>query len=328
MKNLSQFYENTRCEYYPCHKNTDHINCLFCYCPFYAWERCPGKNEYKITKSGKRVKVCTDCNFPHKADNYDQIIKYLKMGEDEYRDFAQNEIKHDCNYEPIFYGIGVGPGDSDLITIKAANIIRNVDVLILPGKDKDNCRAYAIAVKSIPEISNKECIFMPFPMSMKEPELTQFHREVAECVESYMQDGKSVGFLTIGDVSVYSTYDYIENMVKADGYATEYISGIPSFIAAASRLGIPLAVGSEEIHIIPGSADMLGALTLPGTKIFMKSGKGLSELKAILETEEQLNNINVYAVSNCGMDNEVVTIGAENIEVEREYLTVVIVKNK
>lgn len=316
----SKFFENKECEYYPCHKGLDEINCMFCYCPFYSWKECPGKNEYKEKEDGRRVKVCTNCTFSHDKNNYDEVIKYLKLGEDA---FYKEQHKIDCK----FYGIGVGPGEASLITKQAEDIIKAVDVLILPAKDRESCRAYVIAEKAIPHIKGKECIFIPFPMSMKEPELSQFHRNVANQVETILDENKSVGFLSIGDVSIYSTFVYVEELVSADGYATEYISGIPSFCAAAGRLGIPLTLGNEQMHIIPGSADIDEALSLKGTLIFMKSGKRLIELKQRLLSDDSLDSTKVYAVSNCGMDNEIISIGAENISEESGYLTVVVVKN-
>lgn len=71
-----RYFENRSCEYYPCH-NLDSMNCLFCYCPMYNYSDCPGDNYYK-DKNGKKVKVCTNCTFPHQPDNYDYIIQFLK----------------------------------------------------------------------------------------------------------------------------------------------------------------------------------------------------------------------------------------------------------
>jgi len=319
MENNFRFFENRECEYSPCHKGTDNINCLFCYCPFYGWEVCPGKNEYISKPDGRRIKVCTDCTFPHIPENRDKVIEYLKMGQ---ADFAKSKNP----LEIKFYGIGVGPGDSSLITRQAERIIRLVDVLILPAKDKESCRAYNIAADAIPEIAGKEWVFMPFPMSMKEPELSEFHRLVADRVEEYLDNGKSVGFLSIGDVSIYSTFSYVEVLVAEDGYDTEYIAGIPSFVAAASRLSTYLTLGNDEMHIIPGSADIDEALRLNGTRVFMKSGKRLKELKNRLSQVSEIQECDIMAVSNCGMVNEIISVGLENISEESGYLTVVIVR--
>ncbi len=72
-----RFFENKACEYYPCHKGVNGFNCLFCYCPMYLLENCPGNPEY-MEKDGKKIKVCTNCTFPHQAENYDAVMKVLK----------------------------------------------------------------------------------------------------------------------------------------------------------------------------------------------------------------------------------------------------------
>ena len=76
MKNSYRYFENRECQYYPCHKGMDEINCLFCYCPLYCLEHCPGNHKY-IDVNGTMLKECTDCTFPHQAENYDTIIKFL-----------------------------------------------------------------------------------------------------------------------------------------------------------------------------------------------------------------------------------------------------------
>lgn len=76
MKNSSRFFENKECEYYPCHKGVEDFNCLFCYCPLHRLEHCPGTPEF-IEVSGKVIKDCSNCTFPHKPENYDVIMKFL-----------------------------------------------------------------------------------------------------------------------------------------------------------------------------------------------------------------------------------------------------------
>ena len=78
MENSSRFFANKDCEYYPCHKCSVDINCLFCYCPLYEYD-CPGNYKYVEVK-GKKVKSCMDCVFPHVAENYDKVIEILKQG--------------------------------------------------------------------------------------------------------------------------------------------------------------------------------------------------------------------------------------------------------
>lgn len=74
MENSHRFFENRACRYFPCHKGLEDINCLFCYCPMYLREYCPGNPQY-LEKDGKKIK---DCTFPHRPENYDKIIQVLK----------------------------------------------------------------------------------------------------------------------------------------------------------------------------------------------------------------------------------------------------------
>ena len=76
MENCYKFFENRGCEYYPCHKGLKDFNCLFCYCPMYKRQNCPGNPNYKEI-NGKVVKLCDGCSFPHDPNNYETIIQIL-----------------------------------------------------------------------------------------------------------------------------------------------------------------------------------------------------------------------------------------------------------
>ncbi len=78
MENSSRFFANKSCRYYPCHEGAEELNCLFCYCPMYFLPRCPGDPEY-IERDGKTIKKCTQCVFPHVPENYDKVVKILKL---------------------------------------------------------------------------------------------------------------------------------------------------------------------------------------------------------------------------------------------------------
>ncbi|MCM1111721.1 MAG: cysteine-rich small domain-containing protein [Muribaculum sp.] len=77
MEHSYRFFENRACEYFPCHEGLEALNCLFCYCPFYLREQCPGSPRF-AEKDGKPLKICTDCTFPHQPEHYDDIIRLLK----------------------------------------------------------------------------------------------------------------------------------------------------------------------------------------------------------------------------------------------------------
>ncbi len=76
MADSSRFFANKACEFYPCHKMEEDINCLFCYCPLYDRD-CPG-DYVMMEKEGRKIKNCRGCSFPHKAENYDLVISMLK----------------------------------------------------------------------------------------------------------------------------------------------------------------------------------------------------------------------------------------------------------
>jgi precorrin-2/cobalt-factor-2 C20-methyltransferase len=138
----------------------------------------------------------------------------------------------------ILYGVGVGPGDPELLTLKALRCIRESDVIVLPSKPKEECYAYRIVKEVYPQVEEKEIICMPFPMIKDKAVLKKVHNEIYEGIAGLLDKNKAVAFLTIGDPSVYSTYSYIHHRVVQNHGRAEMISGIPSFCAAAAALGI------------------------------------------------------------------------------------------
>ena len=227
----------------------------------------------------------------------------------------------------ILYGIGVGPGEPELMTIKALRIICSCDVIILPTASKEACYAYKIVYEVCPEIEEKILLCMPFPMIQDEKELELAHEKNYHEIEDYLREGKDVGMLTIGDPSVYSTYLYMHHRAVEAGFQAVMISGVPSFCASACRLGISLGEKNEEIHIIPASYDVEEALKYSGTCIYMKSGRHLKELLAGLrEQQEKGRRLRAYGVANCGMENEQVYQGLDELERAEGYLITVIIK--
>lgn len=225
----------------------------------------------------------------------------------------------------IFYGIGVGPGDPENITLKALRIIRECPVIVLPNARLEDCHAYNIVKQVYPEIDNKELVCCDFPMISGVSVLREAHDSAYEKISPYIDKG-DVAFLTIGDSTIYSTYAYVSERVEAAGGKCEIINGIPSFCSVAARLGIPLAVNKQEIHIIPGSANLEATADYNGTCVYMKSGKKLQELISFLKNISENRNFKICGVSNCGMENECVYSDIDELEaaVENGYLTIVI----
>ena len=87
------------------------------------------------------------------------------------------------------------------------------------------------------------------PMTKDKDRLKKSHADGARILEAYLDQGKAVAFLTLGDPTVYSTYIYLHNIVKEAGYETEIVSGVTSFCAAAARLEMDIASKAQQIHI-------------------------------------------------------------------------------
>ena len=137
----------------------------------------------------------------------------------------------------ILYGIGVGPGDPELVTLKAVRIVGECDTVILPAKSKEDCIAYGIMKEACGKIAEKELICMPFPMTKDESRLTAAHEQICLEIKKLLDNGRQVAFLTIGDPTVYSTYQYIHKRMVKGGYEAHIVNGVPSFCAAAGTLG-------------------------------------------------------------------------------------------
>ncbi len=222
------------------------------------------------------------------------------------------------------YGVGIGPGDPELLTLKAVRLIKNADVIAVPGKVKENSVAYQITIQAVPELADKECIAVYYPMS-KDPEvLERCHTEAADQIEEFLRQGKDVAFLTLGDTTVYSTYMYVHTKILERGYEAEIVSGITSFCAVAARLNIGLVEKAEELHVIPASYQIEEALKLPGTKVLMKAASKIGEVKQML----MKCDYDVVMIENCGMPGEQIYYGAEAIPENAGYYSLIIVKEK
>lgn len=227
----------------------------------------------------------------------------------------------------ILYGIGTGPGESTLITQKAIDTIMVCEVIALPSTSKENCTAYKIVKDIYPEIDSKEFLFLDFPMTKDESLLQNAHKTAADKICRQLKESKNVAFLTIGDVTVYSTFTYVKNLVEKQ-FDVVLVNGIPSFCAVAAKLGISISDQDEQIHIIPSSYKLKDSFNMDGTLVFMKSGKKLLQLKEFLLQKKSSYAFDFYAVSNCGMTDEKIYRDINELPDNASYFSIVIIKNK
>lgn len=222
------------------------------------------------------------------------------------------------------YGVGVGPGNPELLTLKAVRIIKESDLIAIPNRSKDKCAAYKIVKQAIDNIDDKEFIYVDMPMTKDENKLKKYHEEGRNKLITYLKKGKNIAFLTLGDPAIYSTYIYIHKLVKNDGYETEIINGITSFCACAAKINEGLVEKKEELHIIPASYQIEESLNFPGTKVLMKSGKKISSVRDKIKEK----NLKAIMIENCGMENEKVYENLEDIPEKASYYSLIIVKEQ
>ena len=223
------------------------------------------------------------------------------------------------------YGVGVGPGDPELLTLKALRLIKENEVIAVPGKDIRASVAYQIVKGAYEDLDKKTLIPVAMPMTKDPQVLKANHDKAADQVEDYLREGKNVVFLTLGDTTVYSTYLYVHKGILERGYEAEIVSGITSFCAVAARLNMGLVEADQPLHVIPATykaQEMDEILKLPGTKVLMKTGKKMKQVKESIEKSGQ----KAVMIENCGMPSEKIYRSAEEIPEDSGYYSLIIVK--
>ena len=205
----------------------------------------------------------------------------------------------------IFYGIGVGPGDPELLTVKAIKAIEQVDVLIAPKTEKkDGSVALTVAKPYLKK--DVEIVYQVFPM------VKGFAENSTDAWESNKQEilkllraGKNVAFLTIGDPMFYSTYIYVFRLLENEGVESQTIPGIPAFAAIGSQLGYPIVEGDDVLSIIPATASpekVEKAMQAADNVVLMKVYKNFEDVADMLDKNEMAEQ--AVLVSRAGLDDE------------------------
>lgn len=213
------------------------------------------------------------------------------------------------------YGIGVGPGDKELLTVKAVRIIQSSPVIVTPSAMAGGKSiALEIAEEYIKDTS--EVIVKHFSMGKEDREDKIY--EAFAVIEEKLKEGKDVAFLTIGDPFIYSTYIYLLKYVQEKGYETETVPGITSFCASASIAGTPLVIGDEGLLIIPGSK--VDTIADEKYVVIMKVYK---HEEKVLDVLEQKGFKYVY-VKKAGREGQEVLMDRNTIIKNREYMALII----
>lgn len=215
-----------------------------------------------------------------------------------------------------FYAVGVGPGDPELLTLQAANILKRCPVIAAPQTKSGQMLAL--------DLREKEILPLSFTMS-REPALREeSYQTAARQIEAFLQKGLDVAMVNLGDVSIFATAYYILERIREDGFRTVMAPGVTSFSAVAARLGCSLTQIDAPLHIIPASADLDRALQLPGTKVLMKSGSAIHETVQALERAGLLDR--AALVADCGLPTEQVYRDLRELPENLSYFATIIVQ--
>ena len=224
-----------------------------------------------------------------------------------------------------FYGVSVGPGDPELLTLKAVRCIEQCPILAAPRTAEGRMLALEI-VKGAVDVSGKTILPLQFAMSRDADTLRASHEAAAGAVREALDAGQDVAMLNLGDVSIYATYGYLEEILKAQGYPTARIAGVPSFCAAAAALGRSLTDGMEAPLTLAPGRHAEQVLDAPGAKVLMKSGRQLPAALAALRRRGLLEKSAMAC--NCGLPEQTLWPDLSSYDPARPagYFTTIIVK--
>lgn len=225
------------------------------------------------------------------------------------------------------HGIGVGPGDPELMTLKAKRLIEECDIVAVPVK-KEGEESVALNIArgaaSVPEEKVRRILFT---MNKDKAKREECRQAAAEAIMEYLDAGQSVAMPVLGDVGIYSTYSYVHKKLIQAGYEVQMISGIPSFCAGASKANISIVEGNEGFGVIPslkGIDQVKKAMGVFDNLVIMKVGSHVKEVYDILKAEGKEDN--AIIISNVGMEGEYV--GPLLPDREYGYFTTMIIKSE
>jgi precorrin-2/cobalt-factor-2 C20-methyltransferase len=237
--------------------------------------------------------------------------------------------KNNVNKTGCFYGIGVGPGDPELLTLKASRILSNVPVIFIPKKDDESSGvAYSIISHFIK--SGQQVIPLVLPMSRDRQKLLGYWQKAADTVWQRLEKGEDCALINLGDPLLYGSFIYIWEVLKRDhpGIRVEVISGISSVNAAAASALVPLAINNDRVAVISGKCEegfLRDTLQKFDTVVFMKVNSIFDRIKDILE-ELKLSH-NCYYVKQSTTDREEVITDLNKLEKEKlDYFSLLIVR--
>ncbi len=230
----------------------------------------------------------------------------------------------------ILYGVGVGPGAPDLVTVRAVAVLRRAPVIAAPRPAAGGTSlALRIARAAAGEVAGQETLELTFPMT-RDPEARRTARAAAvEAIRSRLDDGKDVAFVTEGDPLVYSTFlDLLASSAAVDGRVV-VVPGVSSITAVAAAARVPLADGDDALAVLPAPralGDLPRLVAGFETLVLLKAGRHLAALRDALAAAGLLER--AWVVAEASRPGERIARLADHVDVPPGYFTAVIVRTR
>ena len=237
---------------------------------------------------------------------------------------------------PGLIGIGVGPGDPDLLTVKAVRAIQNADIIMCPASKEDRPSiALSVVSSLIDKSKNQEIVKLIFPMTKDKDILEATWKRNAKIMAEKVLSRKNVVYLTVGDPYLYSTWIYMHKDLT-ENYPNMEISVIPGIVSMftfAAKVGVSIAEGAEKVAIIPSCYDLSSVKEIAKhseTMVFLKDGRYFDKVIDVLK-ESGFPDDSIFAIGqDLGTENEIIrkmTLGEVNDKsLTTKYFSILVVK--
>jgi precorrin-2/cobalt-factor-2 C20-methyltransferase len=229
------------------------------------------------------------------------------------------------------YGIGVGPGDPELVTLKAVHLLQQVGLVIVPrGDTGDQSQALRIISPFLKEGQQVE--EFTAPMTRDRQLVEQAWDKMGRRVLEVLQQGRDAAFVTLGDSTVYSTYFYLIEALQRSGVElqSETVPGVTSFSAGAALLNRALTLGAESLAVVPATRGIdyiRQVLATFDNVILMKVAPLIDQIQSLLTELGRLED--AAYICKCGMPGQFLKGNmAEPGELPRDYFSLILVSSK
>ncbi|WP_037572113.1 precorrin-2 C(20)-methyltransferase [Spirochaeta cellobiosiphila] len=233
------------------------------------------------------------------------------------------------HHDPItrLYGIGIGPGEAELLTLKAKRLLEEADIVFAPkARIKSDSLALDIVLKAGVEPSKiKE---LEFPMVLDKTLLARKWKDAADQILTLLPQGKTGAFITLGDPSIYSTWTYLKKALldKSDHIEVNTVPGISTMNAAAAVLDKELVIGKQKMALIPlprNLDEIEGLLSYFDTIVIYKVSNRLKEFQELMARLDLTDHCAL--VSRVGLEGEKIFPSLNDIHQEEAYLSTAII---